>query len=600
MTTELDFKKQFEETLKQEKLEHENRQLRELADKTLKDTFYDGKTFNSVRFAKHLIDSYPSQSFITVVNDQGGDVIWRYNENTGIYENTGIPFAERAVLEIIGEKTTSEMYSQCVKHLKVSTYTPPEEFEEDPYAVVLKNGVYNIKYGALEPFSPINRAKGRLPINYNPEAKCPTFLSFLDRLFKTPEHITFIQEWFGYHLLKDHRYQRTVILQGEGDNGKTTLLNVLTAFAGPENVSQQSLLRLTTNRFATAELYGKTANIAADIGAEELKYTGIVKTLTGNDIVPAERKNRDGFSFRNYAKLTFSCNQLPKTPDTSLAFYKRFIVLVTGAPLPAEEQDSELTYKLTAPEELSGIFNWALEGLQRALKNGRLSEPTDIETRKELYKNMSDPATGFINAHIVEELDTYIEKAECFRVFCKYCDQNGFIASSDTMLYKAMKKNLYYKETQKKINGIPGVRVFMGLNYTGLTAITGLTGFFTYPRENNESDLTEKPVKPVKPVNSSSLSDYASKVESPVNVDPEEDGLVDPVVEAELYGRVRGAAASFFARMGGCQALHEEYGAHLGRLFPGVVGFRGILLADPGGRWRARDAWSLVYTGEVG
>jgi hypothetical protein len=83
----------------------------------------------------------------------------------------------------------------------------------------------------------------------------PAVKAFLSRV--APENLAFLQEWVGYHLLKDYRFQRCVVLVGEGDNGKSTFLSLLTRFLGPENVTGQSLYRLSTNRFAPAELQGR-------------------------------------------------------------------------------------------------------------------------------------------------------------------------------------------------------------------------------------------------------------------------------------------------------------------------------------------------------
>lgn len=488
-TTAPDFKQRFEERLKQEARNIEDRQIRELADRILRESVYQDDDFNAVLFVDHVLNSFPGDTFITPMNDQGGDVVFRYNPELGIFTDTGIPFIEQSLLQMLDTETKTSHYTQVVKHLQVKTYTPPEDFTENPYMVVMRNGAFNLLSGELEPFSPDHKAKCRIPVTHNPDAKCEIFLKFLNRLFEQKEHIDFIQEWMGYHLLKDYRFQRTVILQGDGDNGKSTLLNVMTAFIGPENVSQESLYRLTTNRFSTAELYGKMGNIAADIGPQELKYTGIVKTLTGNDTITAERKNRDAFSFRNYAKLTFSCNQLPKTPDTTLAFYKRFIPIKTGPPIPLDEQNSELIYELTSETELSGIFNWAYEGLKRAIKRGHLQEPTSVLERKELYENMSDPATGFIREYIFEDNKCMLIKEDLYREFVKYCDQNGFIAPHDTAFYKSLKSQCYVKDTRRNIDKVT-TRVFMGIGST-LSTLSTLSSVSNSPINELEKNLIE-------------------------------------------------------------------------------------------------------------
>jgi len=455
----------------------------------------------------NVLNSYPGKTFITIMNDQGGDVIWRYNPEYGIFVNTGVPFIEQTLLRILGTETKPRMYTAVQKHMQVKTYTEPERFEEYPYVVVMKNGSFNLLTGELTEHSPDYMAKSKIPISYDKNAECPTFIKFLERVLPKTEHRKFWQEWVGYHFLKDYRFQRTVILQGDGDNGKSTLLSVLSTLIGNDNVSTENLFRLTTNRFSPAELYGKMANISADIGPQELKFTGMIKTLTGNDLVPAERKARDPFSFKNHAKLTFSCNQLPKTPDRTLAFYKRFIVLVTGPSIPIEEQDASLIETLTSDEELSGIFNWAIKGLQRALENGKLSEPSDILERKELYQNMSEPDVGFINDYLIESPGAFVTRDEAYRRFTVWCDENGFIPCSEKSLYKTIRNGFYCKDDRKTVSkgqverGWVGIAWFDQVKQEILSEKTALTDNITSPRKQKQITTEQQiPVKSDKPV----------------------------------------------------------------------------------------------------
>ena len=431
------YRQLIETKLREESVNIEQRQTKHTNDQILKESLYKDNQFNPIKYIDHLLNKHPN-GFKTPMNDQGGDTVYRYDPQQGIWHNDGIPYTEQTLEKIMTDDTTTKMYTNTTKHLQVKTYTPPEQFQEKQEIIVLLNGSLNTQTMKLQPHNPNNNARNRLPINYNPEATCPNFTKFLSEV--TPNNTEFLQEWLGYHLLKDYRYQRCLVLLGDGDNGKSTLLNTITAFLGPENTSTESLYRLTVNRFSPAELYGKLANIAADIGPDELRHTGTIKMLTGGDWITAERKNRDPFPYQNYAKLTFSCNQLPKTPDETLAFFKRFIVLVFNEPIPKEKQDPRLQEKLTTESELSGILNWALTGLKRCLERGRLAEPGDAAERKELYLAMSDPVTGFYNEHITEDRESFEIKQDVINAFFQYCKNKGFVPKSDRTFYEDFKK----------------------------------------------------------------------------------------------------------------------------------------------------------------
>jgi len=446
-TPPIDYKKLYrelvEEQLREEAQHIEQRQAERIRDQILKESLYTDDRFNPVKYCDYLLNTYPNQ-FKTPSNDQGGDTIYRYNPATGTWQNDGIPFTEQVLEQILAEDTTTKNYTDVVKHLQVKTYTKPQDFQENPHKIPLRNGTLDTETMQLEPHNPANHARNRLPVTYNPDATCPRFKQFLEQVL--PEDTEFIQEWIGYHLIKDYRYQRCLVLLGDGDNGKSTLLNVITALLGPENIATETLYRLTANRFSPAELYGKLANISADIGPDELRHTGTIKMLTGGDWITAERKNRDPFPYRNYAKLTFSCNQLPRTPDETLAFFKRFIVLTLDQTILKDRQDPRLLEKLTTESELSGILNWALKGLTRCLKRGSLAEPGTAEQRKELYLAMSDPVTGFINTHITEDPETFEVKQDLVNAFNQYCKHRGFIPVSDRKFYEQLRKTLYTRD----------------------------------------------------------------------------------------------------------------------------------------------------------
>jgi len=424
------------------------------------DFFGYGDKFEAMKLVKLIISDPINNGLKTPITIKGGDVIWHYKHELGIWKNNGIAHVNMQVIANLGKRSKPSYLNDVVSLTQVETYIRPEEFVEDPNLIVMKNGTFHLDTMKLDDHNWKDYAKVALPVTYDPAAKCPLFLKFLERV--APTYINFLQEWTGYHFLKDQRYQRFIILLGDGDNGKSTYLHILSSLLGPDNVASQSLYNLTTNRFAGAQLYTKLANIVADIGPNEIKHTGALKIATGEDRGSAERKHRDPFSFINYAKLSFSCNQLPTTPDETRAFYKRTIYLKFNVVIPVEEQDEELKNKLTTPEELSGIFNWALEGLRRAMERHRLDEPSTIDERRIEYRRLSDPVEAFANDMLLEEADEYEIKAFVYKIAAQFCRDNGFPPPSDAVFFKELKKHIYYQTGSRTINK-KRVKVLLGV-----------------------------------------------------------------------------------------------------------------------------------------
>ncbi len=456
----------------------------------------DGR-YNAETCVQFILAGENKAYFKTPTNPQGGDIIWRYEDSEGIWKEDGIPWVEKQLEISLNKKLKARYLSETIRLFEVATYISPENFLEDEDTITLLNGEYNIKTGQLEDFDPDHNHKNRIPINFKPQAECPLIIKFLKEIL--PGDLNTLQEWFGYHLWKTYRIQKLFVFVGVGANGKSTLLNLLTKFLGEENTSHVSLYELTANRFSKAELHNRLANIVADISTDEIKRTGAIKELTGEDIIRAEKKNQNAFYFRNYAKLTFSCNQLPITPDESEAFFRRFMVLQFMQIFDEAKADTNLLEKLRTPEELSGLFNWALIGLQRLIKNGRFSASKTAADMKELYTNMADPITAFINNCINEEPEDTVIKDDLYRAYFNYCKNNGFIPTANNKFGGEFKARCYVKDTQKTQENGLRARCWSGasLRCTGCTRCTGTST----SNQNMKNQFEYRtPVQPVHPV----------------------------------------------------------------------------------------------------
>jgi putative DNA primase/helicase len=233
----------------------------------------------------------------------------------------------------------------------------------------------------------------RLPVDYDPDATCPNFLKFLSEVLPQQDKQDVIQEMFGYCLRPGNPYKVAFFLMGEFDSGKSTLLEVLRGLLGDENTSTIALQSLADNRFASAGLFSKLANIYTDLSPRLIKDVGLFKMLTGgSDHVPAEKKFQAPFAFVNPAKLIFSANALPAVPWGDDAFFRRWVTLEFGVQIPQDRQVPFLESKLL--EEAPGILNWALAGLDRLLARGRFPDTGSVEETRQRWRRLSESSFG--------------------------------------------------------------------------------------------------------------------------------------------------------------------------------------------------------------
>ncbi len=293
--------------------------------------------------------------------------------------------------------------------------------------------------GELQPHTPAVFTTVQLPVEYGPEAPCPAFDQYLASTFD-PDVALLIEEILGWCLVPDRRFEQAIMLTGEGANGKSVFLDLVSYLLGEENVSNVALQDLEENRFRAAELYAKLANVFADLDARGLQTSSMFKTLTTGDPITAERKHAQPFRFRSYAKLLFSANKIPPSRDRTHAFYRRWTLIPftrtfdgkDGNPIP----DKGLRDKLK--QERAGIFNRALVGLKRLALNQAFTEPKSVLEAKQAYIRSNDNVRVFVEECVIPEADNPIVKKEFYQVYENWCDKYGARAISQKALKEAL------------------------------------------------------------------------------------------------------------------------------------------------------------------
>lgn len=290
------------------------------------------------------------------------DVIYKYSWKDGIYVSDGEILVKTELEKYFKHKCNTAAVNEIINKIRRLTYQPLSTFTEaNKKMICLKNGVWNLEERKLLPHSPEYYFLNRIPVNYNPNAKCEKIIRFIHSIVKE-EHVPTMYEIVGFCMMPEYKIQKAILLVGSGRNGKSVYLNMLKTFLGAENVSNQSIQKLSKDKFSTFQLFGKIANIFPDLSSEEIEDSSTFKTLTsGLDSISAEQKFKDQFSFINKAKLLFSCNQIPKTKDASDAFFRRWVIITFPFTFEGVADNKELIKELTTDEELSGLLNIAIE-----------------------------------------------------------------------------------------------------------------------------------------------------------------------------------------------------------------------------------------------
>lgn len=355
--------------------------------------------------------------------------IYIYNEEKGYYEPNGEQLLREIIKTVLRDKYKEQYARATINDITASTGTNRSDLDLPQYLIPVKNGLLDISTNppTRTDFSDKYFITSTLPVEYNPEAKCPKFLKFLEEILPNEIERGRLQEHVGYTLYPRNIFEIAVLLIGPEDSGKSTFLRVLTRLLGEENTSNIPLQDLIMDKFALAQLYGKYAVIYADIPRITLQSSGLIKAIITGDRQSGQHKYHDRFDFTPRAKLWFSANLPPPTRDTSNPFFKRWDIFEfpNQFKLGNPNRNDFLIDEITTPEELSGILNWALEGLQRVLINRWFSGMKSIELRRETWLLGASSLYRFVNSCVEEDPNWFETKENFYGAYTKYCKNNN-------------------------------------------------------------------------------------------------------------------------------------------------------------------------------
>ena len=320
--------------------------------------------------------------------------------------------------------------------------------------IAFRNGIYNLFDDSFEDFSQDKIIVNKLDWDYNPEAYSEIADKTLNKLACEDEQIrTLLEEVIGYSFFRRNELRKAFILIGDKANGKSTYLDMIKTLLGDDNTSALDLNELG-DRFKTAELFGKLANIGDDIGDEFIPNPAVFKKLTSGDRLNAERKGQDPFDFNSYAKLLFSANNVPRIKDKSGAVIDRLIIIPFNATFSSNDPDFDpyIKYKLRSDECMMYLINVGLKGLKRVIANRKFTTCDKVQKQIEEYEEHNNPVILFFK-EIDEDQIVNEPTKKVYRLYQEFCIANSFQAMSNIEFSRQVKKRLDMEIVDKKIKG---------------------------------------------------------------------------------------------------------------------------------------------------
>lgn len=346
-----------------------------------------------------------------------------------------------------------QLYEQF---LTLANLTQPEK-KDKKVLINLLNGTFEIspEKQFLRSYSRNDFLTYQLPFGYNPLSAYPQFQAYLDKVLPDRASQMVLAEYIGYLFIQSStlKLEKVLLLYGSGANGKSVLFEIVNALLGDDNVSSYSLQQLTDRDKGgpyRAQIVNKLVNYASEINGNS--DPSLFKAMVSGEPIDARALYGQPYKIKHYAKLMFNCNELPTAIEQNTAYFRRFLIIPFEVQIPHYEQDPELSRRIIQ-NELSGIFNWVLKGLERLLKQKKFTECTAAQRQLEQYKLESDSVGSFMHDEGYHSSTTsFIPQKDLFQSYVSYCKKNLLNHCPDRNFGKRLNKVGY--KTQRKAKGM--------------------------------------------------------------------------------------------------------------------------------------------------
>jgi P4 family phage/plasmid primase-like protien len=273
--------------------------------------------------------------------------------------------------------------------------------------------------------------------------------------------VALLQQYAGYLLLPDTRWQRFLMMLGDGANGKSVICAALRAMLGEENVSSVPL-ELFGEKFHLCETLGKLANIVAEVGELDRVAEGQLKAFVSGDPILFEQKFRPPFTAKPTARLVLATNNVPAFSDKTDGLWRRMLLLKFTVQIPEEERVAGMDSAEFWRGEAPGIFAWALVGLAELRRQGGFIVPRPCQEDAEQLRADANPARRFL-LEGYEEGDGEIRVDDLYTAYSNWSRQQGHHPLSNVGFGREVARR--FKRVRRERKGPAGARYFV---YAGL------------------------------------------------------------------------------------------------------------------------------------
>ncbi|ESZ78383.1 primase [Mesorhizobium sp. L103C105A0] len=302
------------------------------------------------------------------------------------------------------------------------------KLDRDPLLLNVSNGTLDLRTGIIRAHDPADHCTMLANASYEPAAKCPRFLAFLETaLGGDIDLLKFVQKAAGLSLTGNIEEHVFFFVHGPGRTGKSTFVNLLRGFMGDygkHTPTETLLAKHYDNAIPVdlARLAGVRMVTAVEANWNRAIDEARVKSMTGGEPITARYMRENLFEFRPQFKIWFVANDFPQVRGTAGAFWERAKVIPFTVEIAEDDRDRDLMKKLMT--EASGILNWAIEGCL-AWQHEGLGTCAAIKAAGGRWKKAADHVRKFVDAEIVRDPGNVLSASDLLDHYVAWCRRNG-------------------------------------------------------------------------------------------------------------------------------------------------------------------------------
>jgi putative DNA primase/helicase len=364
---------------------------------------------------------------------------------------------------------------EAVAHVSEHVEPPTWVAGQPPWpagdTIAMQNGLLRLSTRDLHPHTPEFFNVHVLPFAFDPAASAPKLWErFLRDLWADDEEsIATLGEMMGYILAGGTGQQKMFMLVGPKRTGKGTILRVLTALLGPENVAAPTLSSLATN-FGLQPLVGKPLAAISDarLGnrSDVLVAVERLLSISGEDAITIDRKYRDPWTGRLPTRFVLLTNEIPRFTDASGALASRFLILTLANSFYGRE-DTTLTDRLLA--EAPGIFNWCVACLDRLVARGRFEQPSTASSALRHLEDLASPVSAFVRDRCEIDPQCMVDKDELWQAWREWCTDEGAHPGTKSVFTRDLRAAVPGAVPRRPGSGVDRRHVIAGLTLSEKT-----------------------------------------------------------------------------------------------------------------------------------